>query len=67
MKRATPHLLHGRFRRIALIGVASLLAGLNARAADTAAAATNQLQSIDVQQLAGNQLQLTLHLSGPAP
>ncbi|HEY2419460.1 MAG TPA: type IV pilus secretin PilQ [Steroidobacteraceae bacterium] len=44
---------------------------LNARAADVSADATaapaNQLQSIDVQKLSGNQLQLTLHLSGPAP
>jgi type IV pilus assembly protein PilQ len=30
-------------------------------------AATNQLQSIDVQKLGGKQVQLTLHLSGPAP
>ena len=35
-------------------------------AAQDAAPAT-QLQSIDVQKLGGKQVQLTLHLSGPAP
>ena len=30
-------------------------------------APANQLQSIDVQKLGGKQVQLTLHLSGPAP
>ena len=32
-----------------------------------APASANTLQSIDVQTLSGNQLQLTLHLAGPAP
>jgi type IV pilus assembly protein PilQ len=36
-------------------------------AAAQEAAPTNQLQSIDVQKLGGKQVQLTLHLSGPAP
>jgi len=40
-----------------------LLATSGARAAD----AGNTLQSIDVQSLGGQQTQLTLHLSGPAP
>jgi type IV pilus assembly protein PilQ len=72
MKRFIPQLLRARIRRIALLGAASMLVGLNAQAADPADAAAaapagNQLQSIDVQKLNGNQLQLTLHLSGPAP
>ncbi len=37
------------------------------RSADAARGSPTQLQSIDVQTLSGNQLQLTLHLSGPAP
>ena len=36
-------------------------------AAAQEAAPANQLQSIDVQKLGGKQVQLTLHLSGPAP
>jgi type IV pilus assembly protein PilQ len=40
-----------------------LLAATGARAAD----ATNTLQSIDVVNVAGKQVQFTLHLSGPAP
>ena len=78
MKRSIPQLLRGRIRWIGLIGAASMLVSLNAtrrraRALQRpmpgrpAAAAANQLQSIDVQKLNGNQLQLTLHLSGPAP
>ena len=43
---------------------ASLLAAAGAQAADAPA---NTLQSIDVQTLAGKQVQLTLHLSAPAP
>jgi type IV pilus assembly protein PilQ len=50
---------------ILLLGAAAGLAAAPALAAD--AAAPNQLQSIDVQTLAGKQVQLTLHLSGPAP
>jgi type IV pilus assembly protein PilQ len=49
---------------ILLLGAA---AGLVAGPALAADAAANQLQSIDVQTLAGKQVQLTLHLSGPAP
>ncbi len=68
MKRFIPQVLRGRIRWLALIGAAGMLVGLNAQAqSDAAAAAGNQLQSIDVQKLNGNQLQLTLHLSGPAP
>jgi type IV pilus assembly protein PilQ len=69
MKRFIPQLLRGRIRWLALLGAAGMLVGLNAQAADpadAAAAPANQLQSIDVQKLNGNQLQLTLHLSGPA-
>lgn len=50
---------------ILLLGAAAGLAAAPALAAD--AAAPNQLQSIDVQTLGGKQVQLTLHLSGPAP
>src|ERR1019366_2921462 len=70
MKRSIPQMLRGRIRWIALIWAAGMLVSLNARAADAstaAAAPANQLQSIDVQKLNGNQLRLTLHLSGPAP
>ena len=70
MKRSIPQMLRGRIRWIALIWAAGMLVSFNARAADAstaAAAPANQLQSIDVQKLNGNQLQLTLHLSGPAP
>ena len=74
MKRFIPQTLRGRIGWIAMIGVAGMLVGLDARAADqadaaaqAAPAAANQLQSIDVQKLSSNQLQLTLHLSGPAP
>ncbi len=35
--------------------------------AATSGTAADSLQSIDVQKLTGNQVQLTLHLSGPAP
>lgn len=68
MKRFIPPMLRGRIRWVALLGAASLLVGLGARAqSDAPAAAGNQLQSIDVQKLNGNQVQLTLHLTGPAP
>ena len=56
-----------RFKtRTAIIGAMALLAlgaiGSTARAADPL-----QLQSIDVQTLSGQQVQLKLHMSGPAP
>jgi type IV pilus assembly protein PilQ len=63
-------------RWLAVAWTAGMLVAVSARAAEgtadasaapAAAAATNTLQSIDVQTLNGNQLQLTLHLSGPAP
>src|SRR6202521_5143961 len=47
---------------LVLPGVLGMLAGTTARAADQPA-----LQSIEVQPLPGQQLQLTLRLSGPAP
>ena len=47
---------------LVLAGVLGLLAGAPARAADQPA-----LQAIDVQPLTGQQLQLTMRLSGPAP
>jgi type IV pilus assembly protein PilQ len=52
--------------RAAMIGAMALIAltaiSLTARAADPV-----QLQSIDVQTLSGQQVQLKLHMSGPAP
>ena len=52
--------------RTAISGAIALVAlctfGFSARAQDP-----NQLQSIDVQTLSGQQVQLKLHLSGPAP
>ena len=47
---------------LVLAGVLGMLAGTTARAADQPA-----LQAIEVQPLPGQQLQLTLRLSGPAP
>ncbi|HEX2789233.1 MAG TPA: type IV pilus secretin PilQ [Steroidobacteraceae bacterium] len=69
MKRSILHTLRGRNTWLALACAAGMLVALSARAADSApaAAAANTLQTIDVQTLSGNQLQLTLHLSGPAP
>jgi type IV pilus assembly protein PilQ len=62
----------GSMQRVARRGRAALLAaaaclfgltlGLNA-----SAQGDNQLQSVDVKTLAGQQVQLTLHTSGPAP
>jgi type IV pilus assembly protein PilQ len=54
--------LLGTATRLMIAGVLGVLAGTAARAADNPA-----LQAIDVQPLAGQQLQLTLRLSGPAP
>ena len=68
MKRFIPPMLRGHIRWIALLGAASLFVGFGAQAqTDAAPAAGNQLQSIDVEKLNGSQLQLTLHLTGPAP
>ncbi len=69
MKRFIPETLRGRIRWLALCGTAGMLVALGARAAEAAAdsAAANQLQSIDVQKVSSSQLQLTLHMSGPAP
>jgi len=54
--------LLGTAARLLLAGVLGLALGAPALAADNPA-----LQSIDVQPLAAQQLQLTMHLSGPAP
>ncbi len=70
MKRSILHTLRGRSTWLALAwAAAGMLLAPGARAADTApaAAAANTLQTIDVQTLSGSQLQLTLHMSGPAP
>lgn len=52
--------------RPAMIGAAALVA-LAAIASQARAADPNKLESIDVQTLSGQQVQLKLHLSGPAP
>jgi type IV pilus assembly protein PilQ len=71
MKRSILQPLRERFAWLALAWAVGMLVALSARAADAvpaaAAAAPNTLQTIDVQTLSGNQLQLTLHLAGPAP
>ena len=51
-----------RSAMIAAMSLAALAATFGARAADP-----NRLESIDVQSLSGQQVQLKLHLSGPAP
>jgi type IV pilus assembly protein PilQ len=71
MKLSIFHTLRARIAWLALAWAAGMLVALGARAADApsagAAAAPNTLQTIDVQTLSSNQLQLTLHLTGPAP
>ena len=71
MKRSILQTLRVRFAWLALAWAAGMLVAVSAPAADAApaaaAAAANTLQTIDVQTLSGNQLQLTLHLAGPAP
>jgi type IV pilus assembly protein PilQ len=64
MKRSILHSLRGRMALLVLSCAA--LAAPYTRAADAPAGA-NQLQSISVQPVSGNQTQLTLHMSGPAP
>jgi type IV pilus assembly protein PilQ len=82
MKRSILPTLRRRDCWAVLVWTASSLAVPAVRAADAAPAApapatsapatatgtaADSLQSIDVQKLTGNQVQLTLHLSGPAP
>src|ERR1700691_6590009 len=52
--------------RTAMIGMVALVA-LTAAAFEARAADPVKLESIDVQTLSGQQVQLKLHLSGPAP
>jgi type IV pilus assembly protein PilQ len=66
MKRSILHTLRGRLICLGFAFAAGMLAAPGARAADAATSA-NQLQSINVQALGGNQVQLTLHMSAPAP
>src|SRR5712675_1185058 len=63
MKRPTVHHLRSALG----LAWACLAAALVTQGAQAADAPGNTLQSIDVQTLAGKQVQLTLHLSGPAP
>jgi len=58
--------MRGALGRLALACFATLIAAQGAALAEDAAPA-NQLQSIDVQKVGGTQVQLRLHLSGPAP
>jgi len=66
MKLSMFHTPRARIAWLALAWAAGMLVALAARAAD-APATPNTLQTINVQTLSGNQLQLTLHLAGPAP
>ncbi len=71
MKRSILHRLPGPIGALALAWAAVTLVAPGAQAAGAAPAAadagTETLQSIDVQTLGGRQVQLTMHLSGPAP
>src|SRR6204780_580644 len=71
MKRSILHTLREPSSLLAIAWAAGMLVALSARsavaAAADAAATPNTLQTIDVQTLSSNQLQLTLHMSGPAP
>ena len=64
MKRHSP--TNRTLAMLAWLTVACALGALWSAAA-SAADATAKLQAIDVQTLPGQQLQLTLRLSGPAP
>ena len=63
MKRSINLTLRARTIGVALVCATAMLTAVGVHAAD----APVSLQSIDVQQVSGNQTQLTLHLSGPAP
>ena len=67
MKRFIPQMLRGPIRWAALLWATGMLAGISAHAADasadTAAASSNQLQSIDVQKLNANQRKMDLAIS----
>jgi len=68
MKRSILQTLRARAAAVALVSAAALLLGSQASAVQAAPAPEpNTLQSIQVRPLAGDQLQLTLHLSAPAP
>ena len=56
-----------RHGRAALLAAAACLFGLSLGLSAVAQSGDNQLQSVDVKTLAGQQVQLTLHTSGPAP
>src|SRR5579863_7449273 len=62
----TMNRLLGRAASLVVAGVLGMLP-VSAAQAQTPAAAQPALQAIDVQPLAGQQLQLTMRLSGPAP
>src|SRR5450631_72136 len=56
-----------RFQIRTATNLAFLLVALSALSFRTHAADLNKLESIDVQTLSGQQVQLKLHMSGPAP
>ncbi|MDE2250016.1 MAG: AMIN domain-containing protein, partial [Gammaproteobacteria bacterium] len=66
MNRATAFHHLRRALGLALACLAATFVMQGAQAADAPASA-NSLQSIDVQTIGGKQVQLTMHLSGPAP
>jgi type IV pilus assembly protein PilQ len=65
MKRHSP--TNRTLAAVAWLTVACALGALWSARADAADATTAKLQAIDVQTLPGQQLQLTMRLSGPAP
>ena len=65
MKRHSP--TNRTLAALAWLTVACALGALSSARAGAADATTAKLQAIDVQTLPGQQLQLTMRLSGPAP
>src|SRR5262249_36301280 len=68
MKRSLLRTLRHGIGRLGIILAAGMLAAPCIFAADAEPGASpNKLLNIDVQTNSGNQVQLTLHMSGPAP
>jgi type IV pilus assembly protein PilQ len=66
MRMKRPYAVH-YLRSVLALALSCLAAAFVMQGARAADAPGNTLQSIDVQTLGGKQVQLTLHLSGPAP
>src|SRR5712671_2797622 len=66
MRMKRPNAVHN-LRSVLALALGCLAVAFVVQGARAADAPGNTLQSIDVQTLAGKQVQLTLHLSGPAP